>query len=147
MVARKLASLVMKHNFCMYSQHFAGWLNVVADSLSRDFHLKDDFLTHLLFFFYPNQLPPTFKISPLPTEIISFIIGVLEASPCLQPVQSQRQASTIGDGLVGVPLPPTCGLEQTHSWIQSHLNSELFSSAPSPAQFAQQSLADHLTVG
>ena len=50
-VSRKLASLVMDHDFFTHSQHFAGWTNVVADCLSRYFHLDDNFLIHLLTFF------------------------------------------------------------------------------------------------
>ena len=36
------ASNTMERNACNYSQHLPGVLNVVADSLSRDFHLSDN---------------------------------------------------------------------------------------------------------
>ena len=93
MLARKLASLVMGNQFCLCSQHFEKYLNVVVDVLSRDFHLSDEFLTHLLFLFYPNHLPSYFKIYPLLTVIKSFITGILKASAGPQPVQTKRQAS------------------------------------------------------
>ena len=70
----------MDNGFCFYSQHFAGWINVVVECLSRDFYLDDDFLAHLLLFFCPNQMPPSFGMSPLPPEIASFATGTLEAS-------------------------------------------------------------------
>ena len=41
-IARFHASNMMEQNACNYSQHLPGVLNVVADSLSRDFHLSDD---------------------------------------------------------------------------------------------------------
>ena len=50
-VSHRLASLVLDRNFCVCSQNFAEWMNVVMDLLSRDFHLSDDLLTDLLKFF------------------------------------------------------------------------------------------------
>ena len=98
---------------------------MVAGSFSTCFCLSDEFLTHVIFFFYPNQLPRTFKISPLPIEIPSFTIGILEELPDLHPVRRQLQAITIGASLVGAPFSVGSGLEVTHSWAQSCLNSEL----------------------
>ena len=53
-ISRFLAKLIMNHRFCLYTQYFVGFLNVVADALSRDFYLSDSFLTNPLFYFYPN---------------------------------------------------------------------------------------------
>ena len=78
--SRELASLSIAHRFCNHTQHLKGLRNVVADCLSRDFHLDDKFLTHLLKFFYPKQLPPSFQIYLLPQEIAYFITGTLQAS-------------------------------------------------------------------
>ena len=79
--SRKLASLVIDHNMCLCTQHINGIRNIVADILSRDFHLSEVMLTHLLFHFYPSHLPRSFGICPLPREITSFIIGTLEVLP------------------------------------------------------------------
>ena len=143
-ISRKLASLSIDHRFCLYSQHFTGWMNVVADSLSRDSHLPDEFLAHLLFHFYPSQLPASFQIYPLPPVIISFIIGILEASPGQTLAYPKRQRSTIGAGLVGVPLPKTSNLDQIHSWIQSNVDIEPSSSASLPANLEKESLASRM---
>ena len=59
-ISLKLSNLAVDHCVCMCIRHFAGWMNVVAHFLSRDFHFDDTFLTHLLTIFYPNKLPPCF---------------------------------------------------------------------------------------
>ena len=41
-VAEKLSTILNEHETTIYAQHFKGEWNVVADSLSRDFHLTDD---------------------------------------------------------------------------------------------------------
>ena len=145
-ISRFLARLTMDHNFCLHTQHFASFLNVVADALSRDFYPSDAFLAHLLFYFYPDQLPPTFQISPLPDEIISFITGTLEASLVHPVACPRRQRSTIGAGLVGVTMPENLDLELTHSWTSSHLDTWSFSSAPLPVPSEQGNLADRLST-
>ena len=40
LLAMKLASLVMDSDLCMHSQHFAGSLSVIANSLSRVFSFE-----------------------------------------------------------------------------------------------------------
>jgi hypothetical protein len=47
-MARQLAKLVMQPDCCLFSQWFAGDENLVADSLSREFHLSDESLTNLI---------------------------------------------------------------------------------------------------
>ena len=47
-VARAHARRYMNHEIREYSQWFPGKENCVADALSRDFHLSDDDLTHLI---------------------------------------------------------------------------------------------------
>jgi hypothetical protein len=39
--ARRLANLIMSTESSLYSQWFPGSQNVIADSLSRDFHIED----------------------------------------------------------------------------------------------------------
>jgi len=55
--------------------------NGVSDACSRDFHLNDDELTHLILTFLPNQVPFGFKIFPLPIEISSWLICMLQNQP------------------------------------------------------------------
>ena len=139
--SRKLATLVIKNKICLYAQRIPGMRNIVADILSRDFHLSDDMLTNLLLQFYPSQLPRSFKISPLPDEITSFIIGTLEALPVKNQDLMAATPSTLGAGLVGLDLSHLWDSEQTRSWIKCHQDTELFSYAHSQAQLEQESLA------
>ena len=140
-LSRKLASLVIDSRICLYTQHIKGILNIVADILSRDFHLNDVILTELLLYFYPTQLPRSFKISPLPEEITSFIIGILEVLPAQNHGQMLPTPSTLGAGLVGLNLSHLSDWQTTRSWIESHQDSELFSSVRSQAQSGQENLA------
>lgn len=52
--SRKLASLILDTNCCLYTQHIRGIHNWIADSLSRDFHIPDLILSNLLTYCFPN---------------------------------------------------------------------------------------------
>ena len=76
-----------------YSQWFPGKHNHVADSLSRDFHLSDTEQTNLLTTCVPTQLPPAFKIAPLPPAIKSYISAWLQKMPASTPSKERRTRS------------------------------------------------------
>jgi hypothetical protein len=100
--ARHFAQLVIDHNCCLYSQWFAGDLNLVSDCLPRDFHLPNDALTHLVVSSIPHLVPFGFLLYPIPTEISSWLSCLLrnqpfkeewcknkrKASSCLAPLQT-----------------------------------------------------------
>ena len=69
MFGRKLAELTINSKIYLHIQHIKGWLNVIADSLSRDSYLSDFVLTKNLSYFYPNYLLRSFRIFPLSSEI------------------------------------------------------------------------------
>ena len=144
-ISSRLASLVIDHSFCVYSQHFTGWMNVAANCLSWDFHLDDEFLTFLLKFFFPTQLVPSFRIFPLPPEIISFIVDTLEASLAPPRWHQRLHRSTIAAGLDGVNFLRNLTLEKTYSWIKSKLDIELLSLASSPMLLEWESLIERLS--
>ncbi len=79
--SHKLASIKLDAESCLFSQWFPGEENGVSDACSRDFHLNDDELTHLILTFLPNQVPFGFKIFPLPIEISSWLICMLQNQP------------------------------------------------------------------
>jgi len=79
--ARKLASIVIDSNSCLYSQWFEGEANQIADALSRDFHLTDPELTCLILHSIPEQAPFGLKIYPVPPEIYSWLICLLRNQP------------------------------------------------------------------
>lgn len=70
-MSRMHASRLLQHNIREYSQWFPCTKNLVADSLSRDFHINDAALTNLFHSIFPQQTPPRFKIVQLPLEISS----------------------------------------------------------------------------
>jgi len=77
-LARELAKLLMANNICLYSQWFTGVTNDVADTCSREFLMSDAELTRFLLEKYPEQVLTTFKVSPLPDEIISELLVLLQ---------------------------------------------------------------------
>lgn len=97
--ARHLASIILKSNSCLYSQWFAGDENVVADSLSRDFHIPDEILTSLIKRSTPQQVPFGFQINPLPKEIVSWLTNLLQNLPEKERWSKQPTRSKISHGL------------------------------------------------
>ena len=86
-VARKLASLVLDSNSCLYRQWFKGTDNLVADSLSRDtLFLLPNSHHSMLKLYATEQIPENFKIVQLPNKISSFVTSILQ----LLPVKQQR---------------------------------------------------------
>jgi hypothetical protein len=80
--ARKLATILIDSQSCIYSQWFSGNINNnISDSLSRDFHLSDSYLVSELSSTFPDQVPFGLQIHPLPTEISSWVTSVLLLCP------------------------------------------------------------------
>ena len=120
-VARKLASLILESSHCLASQHLKGEHNVVADWLSYagsqrgephplapDFP-SDEVLTQRFHNHVPQLIPPGFAISPLPSEISSFVSQVLQIaeSSWIQnkkiPTKEVTECGADGLGSVGDP--------------------------------------------
>jgi hypothetical protein len=90
MIARKLAHLITDSTHCLASQHIQGDQNTVSDLLSFDGNDRgyrhplasnsppDDILTRRFHSHIPQMIPEAFKISPLPSEISSFLIRALQ---------------------------------------------------------------------
>jgi hypothetical protein len=79
--ARRLATLLINSNSCIYSQWFSGDVNNISDSLSRDFHLSDNFLVAKLSSTFPDQVLFCLDLHPLPIEISSWVTSVLLLAP------------------------------------------------------------------
>ena len=88
-LARDHALRLIHNDIKEYSQWFAGDKNGVSDCLSRDFHLNDGDITHLLTFHFPLQLPQSFRIAPLPREIDLFLSAWLQKMPASTPSKEQ----------------------------------------------------------
>jgi hypothetical protein len=75
---RHFATLLIQANCCLYSQHFKGSENKVADALSRRFDLSDNQLEFFIHSTLHHQVPSTFKLAPLPQSISSWVIWLLQ---------------------------------------------------------------------
>jgi hypothetical protein len=92
-IARKLASLVMDSESCLYSQWFPGNSNNIADALSRDHLTPNNKLCSLLLSLFPEQTPAGLTISEIPNEMQSWLSSLLLRLPKQQQQQQKQLAS------------------------------------------------------
>jgi hypothetical protein len=78
---RKLADIILSSEVNLYSQWFPGDENIIADSLSRDFHLSDSHLSNLLSSHFLDQAPFGLRILPVPPDIVSWLSCLLLSKP------------------------------------------------------------------
>ena len=123
--ARKLASILIESEGLLYSQWFPGIENDVADVLSRDFHIQDDRLTMLLHSFVPQQMHPDFHISPMPSEISSWVISLLHRQPSTKQSPKVPQRSKLLRGIDGNSTWQPSASATTRSSMTSNNQSEL----------------------
>ena len=110
MISRKLALLVSKSKNTLCPQHLPGCQNEVTDWLSFSYQTRDgkinplanddpsdDTLSHRFHSFCPQLIPADFTISPLPTEILSFVEQVLRTteSSLMQYNQKRTRTKTV----------------------------------------------------
>ena len=100
-VAREQARTIMLHDASEYSQHIPGLSNVIADSLSRDFHLSNAKLISMLFATNPPLLPPQMSIEPLPPDVTSWIGSLARKRPKRKVLPQTRTPSTLAAGVTG----------------------------------------------
>ena len=131
-LAEKLATLFINADSTIYSQHFPGTSNVIADSLSRDFHIPDEKLIPLLQSKFPTQAPSTFTISPLPPIIISWINYQLLEMPEKTPAHQPQMPSSTGLGFAGLSSSTKSNYNTTNSSTISAIKAASDSLAPSP---------------
>ena len=117
--SRKLAGLISARNDQLYTQWIAGGHNTIADSLSRDWHVTDHHLTSSLLSSFPSQVPRSFKIQPLPTEIASFICSTLQKLPVRQGRYKPPKTSGIDHGTASPYSYNISASQKTHSWTIS----------------------------
>jgi hypothetical protein len=72
-LAREFTSELLRRVLMNYSQWFAGEGNWVADLLSRDLVSFHHEITTIMNSRFPSQVPKSFKVSPLPAKISSFL--------------------------------------------------------------------------
>ena len=134
-VARKLASIVLEADCCIYRQWFKGEENVLADSLSRDgFVFTNQAHKSFLQSTIPQQVPPNFNISPLPNEIVSFISSTLLQLPVKAQRLMPRKESELVRSRPGLVSYLVLGSRLSSSKA-SPSSRETSSCLPSPRQF------------
>jgi hypothetical protein len=101
-VARSHALRLLENNIKDYSQWFQGKANDVADALSRDDDRSDEELTHILRTYVPSQVPKHFSIVPLPNEISSWLISLLQRLPEKEQLRERHTRTKLGRGEDGV---------------------------------------------
>jgi hypothetical protein len=102
----------------------------VSDALSRDYNRSDEELTEILRTFVPEQIPPHFEIVPLPNEISSWLISVLQKLPVKMQLQEQHTKTKLGCGVDGKSTPiPSVSLT-TSTLMDSKVLAELNSWEP-----------------
>jgi hypothetical protein len=152
-VAQKVALLALDAGCGLASQHLQGDLNAVADLLSFAGGITraggkrhpvafddppDDILTQRFHLCYSEQMPETFRMSPLPNEISSWVLSVLQIAASSLTVASKEATSPKtgpGDGgSVSAPKPDGALTLSSLNYPQSDRN---FMSDPSSPAFAQ----------
>jgi hypothetical protein len=101
LTSRKLATILMDANCCLYSQHFKGEFNEVADCLSRRHDLSDKDLLSFILSYYPNQVPDTFAIDQLPPSITSWMIWLLQKNKDHMEFSNKQKTKKRGHGQDG----------------------------------------------
>ena len=133
-VARKLASIVLEAEACLYRQWFKGADNVVADSLSRDaYYLNHETHKQFLLLAAPTQTPSNLQIRPVPSEIICFVSSMLLLLPVKQQRLHQRKPSDLARSKIGVLSSLALELKAC-TWKDPPNSSKISSCPHSPRQ-------------
>jgi len=146
-VARKIAEIVLEREHCIASQHIKGEWNVVADVLSFEGNERgkpnpvaydnpdDETLTQRIRTTFPSQVPETFAISPLPTNVFCWTVLMLqtaEATLTEDKKGATKEATVPGDdGLGSATNPDTSTIHSSYTYPrQKKTCSSSCSSAP-----------------
>ncbi len=103
-LARHLAKLLMTVQACRYSQHIPGDSNVIADSLSRDFHLPTDVLTSLILTNF-TQVHHSFHICPLLDDVESWLTSTMLKIFKLQELKLEHTQIVTWHPIIGLNTP------------------------------------------
>ena len=129
-LSRDHARRLMMNSCCEYSQWFPGVDNDLADSLSRDHHLNPETLTKLFKSQIPKQTPRNLEILPLPQEISSSIMSMLQNLPAATQQPEKLKTSSLAHGLDGTNLSGNSILGKIHFSINTPNDNVPSSSLP-----------------
>jgi hypothetical protein len=117
---RHFATLIIQANCCLYSQHFKGSENKVADALSRRFDLTDNQLQSFIFSTLHHQVPSTFSIVPLPQSISSWVIWLLQKIKETKALQKEHEIKNPESGDAGLNTATSLRTTTTSTYNGSH---------------------------
>ena len=146
LVAREHARRYMNLGLRDFSQWFPGTENNVADSLSRDMHLSDETLISLLHNTHPSQVPPKFRIVPLPNEIVLWLTSLLQRLPVKEQYKEEHTPATPAHGGDGQTTFNPLDLNLISSSNLSPASNKPSSSAPSVPQSEKEDFLEHLQL-
>ena len=118
-IARFHARHMMKANACHYSQHLPGCENIIADCLSRDFHLSDAQLTALLTSLDDSPHTKPLQIVEVPDKLISWISTLELLSPATEGSLKGRSRSTLAAGISGWTSSSESSTQAAPIWTSS----------------------------
>jgi len=113
--ARHLVSLLINTKSCLYSQWFLGSDNIVTDSLSRDFHIDSNTLSHLICSSVPEQVTFGLEILTLPEEISSWLTCLLQNQPCKMQWSKEPMQSRLVLGFASISTLHQSDTSMTHA--------------------------------
>ena len=85
----------------IYSQWFPGWMNDVSYALSWDDDRSDNDLINIFRSFTLSQIPYNFKIVPLPIEVSSWLILMLQRLTVKENLRERYTQTKLGCGQCG----------------------------------------------
>jgi len=141
LAARKLATVIIHADCCLYSQWFPGELNVVSDILSRRFDLTDSELVSFVLTTCAPQVPFGISISHLPNEIDCWLTSLLLTARNSLPSQTKPQKRPSAPGDAGPPTSPKWDSATTCSSQDCLEPNVIASSVPSAKPSAAPDLA------
>ncbi len=145
-VARLHASHYLSHEIQEFSQWFREADNQVADALSWDDDRTDKELTKILRSHCPSQVPPHFKIVPLPSEIISWLTLLLQRLPQKPESAEEHMRTTLGCGPATPNTATASASTETISLIECPDSTELLSWGLSPWLYVKGDFRDRVMV-
>ena len=100
-VARWLGWTLVSNETSLYSQHIKGTENIIADSLSQDFHRSDQTLTNIFNRILPPHTAASFHIKQPPRNVIFWISSLAAASTLPMALPKPLKPSILATGIGG----------------------------------------------
>ena len=131
---------MMDRQACNYSQHLPGVWNVVADCLSRDFHLSNEQIIAMLTSLHPSLSPSQIKIVDLPQKHISWIASLAQRWPGTRESPKRLIKSTLAAGIAGWDSSHGSNTTMTPIWKPEMKLDEYASAVHSCMQYEEATL-------